>query len=87
MQGEDMRNEQERKWEDLERAVVYLLTDADRYAPIWSIPDIGRELDYFDPESVVYRLRNAGLVHKTVDGFVFATAAAYRMVGIVGQVI
>jgi hypothetical protein len=82
----DERNEQERKWDDLERDLLYLLTDRDHYLMIWSVADLGRELDYPDPESVVYPLRNAGLVHKTTDGFVFATAAAFRMVRIVGHV-
>ena len=80
-------NEQERRWDELERAVLYLLTDPDRYPMVWSVADLGRELDYFDPDSIVYPLRRAGLVHKTSDGFVFATAAAFRMVRIVGQVI
>jgi hypothetical protein len=79
-------NEQERKWDEMERALLYLLTDPDHYPTPWSVPDIGRELDYFDPDAVVWPLRNAGLVHKTTDGFVFATAAAFRMVRIVGHV-
>jgi hypothetical protein len=80
-------NEQERKWDGMEREVVYLLTDPDRHPSIWSVPDIGREIDYFDPESVVYPLCRAGLVHKTSDGFVFATPAAHRMVAMVGHVV
>jgi hypothetical protein len=82
----DEPNEQERKWDDLERDLLYLLTDRDHYPTLWSVADLGRELDYFDADSIVYPLRNAGLVHKTSDGFVFATAAAFRMVRIVGQV-
>jgi hypothetical protein len=80
-------NEQERKWDDLERSLLYLLTDPDHYPTVWSVSDIGRELDYFDPESVVYPLRRAGLVHKTADGFVFATQAAFRLVQIIGHVV
>jgi hypothetical protein len=82
----DEPNEQERKWDDLERALLYLLTDPDHYPTLWSVADLSRELDYFDADSVVNPLRNAGLVHKTADGFVFATAAAFRMVRIVGHV-
>jgi antirestriction protein len=84
---QDQPNEQERKWHAMERDVVYLLTDPDRYPSIWSIADVGREIDYFDPEAVVRPLRNAGLVHRTSDGFVFATAAASRLVQLVGHVI
>jgi antirestriction protein len=80
-------NEQERHWDAMERETVYLLTDPERYPSIWSVPDIGRQIDYFDPESVIRPLRNAGLIHQTVDGFVFATPAAFRMVQMVGQVV
>jgi hypothetical protein len=40
---------------------------------------------YFDPDSIAYPLRNAGLVHKTTDGFIVATDAAFRIVRIVGH--
>jgi hypothetical protein len=79
--------DQARDWDGMEREVLYLLTDADRCPTIWSIEDLGRELNYFDPESLVYSLRNAGLVYSTSDGFVFATAAAFRMVRLTGQVV
>jgi len=39
-----------------------------------------------DPDAVVRPLRNAGLVHRTTDDFVFATPAAYRMVELAGHV-
>jgi hypothetical protein len=80
-------NEQERKWDDMERDLLYLLTDPDHYPTLWSVPDIGRELDYYDVDSVVRPLRRAGLIHNTADGFVFATAAAFRMVRVVGHVV
>jgi hypothetical protein len=80
-------NEQMRKWDVMEREALYLLTDPDRYPPIWSIADMGREIEYFDPEAVIRPLCNAGLIHRTSDGFVFATAAAFRMVQMVGQVV
>jgi hypothetical protein len=83
----DQPNEQERSWDALERGALYLMTDFDRYPAIWSIADLGRELDYFDPESIIRPLCNAGLVHRTADDSVFATAAAFRMVRIVGHVI
>jgi hypothetical protein len=51
------------------------------------VPDIGRELDFSDPEAVVGPLRNAGLFHQTADGFVFTTPAAFRMVQMVGHVV
>jgi hypothetical protein len=76
-----------RKWDAMERDALYLLTEADRYPVIWSIPDLGREIDYFDPEPVVRQVRSAGLVHCTSDGSLFATAAAFRMVQMVGHVV
>ncbi len=75
-----------RDFGELEKCVLYILTDPDSYPPLWSVPDIGREIDYFDPEAVVYRLYNAMLVHKTSDGFIFATPAAWRMVQMTGRV-
>jgi hypothetical protein len=74
------------KYETMEREVVYLLTDPDEHPPIWSVADIGRQMETDDPMAVLRPLRNAGLIHRTTDGFVFATPAAHRMVGLVGRV-
>ncbi|MHB1539664.1 MAG: hypothetical protein ACYCUM_14735 [Solirubrobacteraceae bacterium] len=74
------------RFDATERDVIYLLTGDD--LPIWSVEDIGRDLE--DPAGVVDAIRglhNAGLIHKSGDGYVFATRAAWRMVQIVGQVI
>ena len=83
---ENEPNEQAEKWDALEREAVYLLTDPDRYPLVWSVADLGRELDHHDPDSVVRPLVGAGLLHRLGDGFVVATAAAYRMVQFVGHV-
>jgi hypothetical protein len=80
-------NEQERQWDVMEREIVYLLTDPDHHPTIWSIADLGREIEYFDPESIVRPLCDAGLIHRTSDNFVFATPAAFRMVQMVGHVV
>jgi AraC-like DNA-binding protein len=71
------------RWEALEREAVYLLTDPDRYPPVWSVADLGREIGYSDPESLVRPLVNAGMLHRIGDGFVVATPAAYCMVRMV----
>jgi len=74
------------RFDTIERNVVYLLTGDD--LPIWSVEDIGRDLE--DPlgvEDAVRGLCNAGLIHKSSDGYVFATRAAWRMVQMVGQVV
>jgi hypothetical protein len=36
--------------------------------------------------AILRPLRNAGLIHRTSEDFVFATPAAHRMVGLVGRV-
>jgi hypothetical protein len=84
---QDQPNEQRRDWDVMEREVVYILTDPGRYPPIWSAADVGREIEYYDPDAVIQPLINAGLVHKTSDGYVFATAAAFHMVQMVGHVV
>jgi hypothetical protein len=71
----------------MEREVVYLLTDPDRHQPIWSVQEIGREIETTDPMMIIRPLVRAGLVHCPAEGFVFATRAAWRMVQMVGQVI
>ncbi len=76
-----------RDFDVMEREALYLLTDPDRYPPIWSMADIGRELETEDPEAVVRPLRNAGLVHTIAGDCVFASAAAFKLVQIVGQVV
>jgi hypothetical protein len=72
---------------DMELDLVNLLTDPCRQPTIWSIPDIGRELEYFDPESLVHPLQRAGLLHQTTDGFVFATPAAFHLIALTAHVV
>jgi hypothetical protein len=70
----------------MERDVLYLLTGDD--LPIWSVDDLGRDLEApGGAQDAVRGLHNAGLIHKTSDGYVFATRAAWRLVQIVGQVV
>jgi hypothetical protein len=80
-------NEQTHHWDVMEREAVYLMTDPVRHPAIWSVADIGRELEARDPDAVLRPLVNAGLVNRTSDGYVFATAAAFKMVQMVGQVV
>jgi hypothetical protein len=70
----------------LERETVYLMTSSDQ-PPVWTLPDIGRELETHDPEALVRPLVCAGLLYRTSDGHVFASPAAYRMVAMTGHVI
>jgi hypothetical protein len=73
----------DRNFGDMERDVVYLLTEPCQLPTLWSVADIGREMQYFDPEALILPLQCAGLVYKTSDDFVFATPAAFRMASLV----
>ncbi len=86
MPDDDLAN-QASKYDDQERDVLYLLTDPERYQPVWSVEDIGREVETDEPIVPVRGLLRAGLIHRTADGFVFASRAGARVVQIVGQVI
>jgi hypothetical protein len=76
-----------REYDAMEREAVYLLTDPEHHPPIWSLADIGRQMETSDPMAVIRPLRDAGLVNVTSENYVFATPAAYKMVGLVGQVV
>lgn len=76
----------DRDFGEMERAVLYLLTDPCSQPTVWLVADIGRELEYFDPEALIFPLLRAGLIHRVGDGFVLATPAAFYFVGLVGHV-
>jgi len=72
----------------IERDVLYLLTGLRGEQPIWSLDDLSRDMrDTDGTEIAVIGLLRAGLIHKTVDGFVFATRAGVHMVQLVGHVV
>jgi hypothetical protein len=51
----------EREFEEMERIALYLLTDPENQPTIWSIPDIGRAMAYYDPrDALVEPLHRAG---------------------------
>jgi hypothetical protein len=72
----------------VEREVLYLLTGMSGPQQLWSMPELGREVEHADAAQVaVNSLRRAGLVHQTTDGFVFASRAGVRIVQLVGHVV
>ncbi len=72
----------------IERDVLYLLTYPQDNEPIWSVEDIGREIESpANADDAVASLHRAGLIHRTSDGFVFATRPAVRLIQMVGHVI
>jgi hypothetical protein len=62
----------------VERNVLYLLTGCADSQPLWSLPDIARQVERDgDAEVAVHGLYQAGLAYRTSDGYVFATRAGY----------
>ncbi len=86
MHDQDTRTPAERH-DALERDVLYLLTEPDDGQPLWSVEDIAREAETNEPMVPIHGLLRAGLIHRTSDGFVFATRAGVRVVQIVGHVV
>ncbi len=76
-----------RSYDEIERDVLYLLTRPDDGQPLWSVEDIGREIETDEPILPVRGLLCAGLINRTSDGFVFATRAGVRVVQMIGHVI
>jgi hypothetical protein len=76
-----------RSYADMERDVLYLLTGMSGDQPLWSEPDLAREIESTDTDVVVRGLRQAGLIHRTSDGFVFASRAGVRAVQMSGHVV
>jgi hypothetical protein len=69
-----------------ERELLYLLTDPTDNQPLWTVDDLARELEDPCVSDAVGALHRAGLIHRTTDGFVFATRAAVRHIQIVGRI-
>jgi hypothetical protein len=76
-----------RAFDVMERDVLYLLTEPDDCQPIWSAEDIGREIESSEPMTPIRGLLRAGLIHRTTDGFVFATRAGVRMAQLVERAV
>jgi hypothetical protein len=72
----------------VEQEILYLLTGIKGAQPVWSLEDLGREVeDADDAQIAVTELAQAGLVNRTSDGFVFATRAGVRVVQLIGHAI
>jgi hypothetical protein len=72
----------------IERDVLYLLTGWRDGQPIWSLDDLSRDIQDSDSTDIAVRgLLRAGLLHKTTDGFIFASRAGVRFVQLVGHVV
>ena len=71
----------------IEREILFALTNPCDNQPLWSLEDLGRELDdQLAVKDAIYQLQTAGLIHRTTDGFVFATRATVRLIQIIGRI-
>jgi hypothetical protein len=77
------------RWEGQERDALYALVPGDDqdYMSIWSLDDLGREIDYFDPMAVLRPLITAGLAHEPAKGYVCASRAGVKAVAMIGKVV
>lgn len=70
---------------NLEREILYQLTEPEDNQPLWTIEDLEREIGQRDIIDYVRPLQRAGLLHRTSDGHVFASRATVRFVQMVGR--
>jgi Mn-dependent DtxR family transcriptional regulator len=70
-----------------EREILYLLSDPEDNQPLWSVEDLAREMENPCVSDSLNALHRAGLIHRTSDGFVFASRAAVRYLKIVGPTV
>jgi hypothetical protein len=83
-------NPQADQWDGYEREALYTLVPGDDqgWQGMWSVADLGRQIDYSsDPMAVLRPLINAGLVNETSDGQVFASRAGIKAVELIGKVV
>jgi hypothetical protein len=74
--------------DNAERDVLYLLSGQNDGQQLWSVPDLGRAMESEDDAEVaVDALHRASLLHRTSDGYVFASRAGMRAVAMVGYVV
>lgn len=71
---------------EVQRDILYALTNPEDNQPLWSLEDLAREME--DPNIIdsVNALHRAGLVNRTTEGYVFATRAAIHQIQIIGRV-
>jgi hypothetical protein len=67
-----------------ELEILYLLTKPEGNPLLWSVEELARELGGPNIEDLIGRLHGAGLIHRTSDGFIFASRAAVRQIELVG---
>jgi hypothetical protein len=64
--------------------ILYAITKPDDNPFVWSMEELGRELSGDEIEPAIVSLLGAGLIHRTSDGFIFASRAAIHQIELVG---
>jgi hypothetical protein len=85
MPDEQPTHDRLRKDRETELDILYLLTDPEDNQPIWTLEDLAREIEKPEIIDYILPLQQAGLVHRTADGHVFASRAAIRQIQLVGH--
>jgi hypothetical protein len=70
---------------EIERDILYLLTEPEDNQPLWTLEDLAREMQEPSITDYIRPLQCSGLVHRTSDGHVFASLATVRHIQIVGH--
>jgi hypothetical protein len=78
--------ETNRSPQETQRDILYALTEPGDGRPLWTVEELALELDEPFVVDHVNALRAAGLIHRTSDGFIFATRAAARHIELTGRV-
>jgi hypothetical protein len=69
----------------VQREILYALTQPGDNQTLWTIEDLAREMDDRAAIDKVNALHRAGLIHRTSDGYIFASRAAVRQIQLVGH--
>jgi hypothetical protein len=73
--------------DEIQRDVLYALTEPGDNETLWSVGDLAREVDDLHVIDSVNALHRAGLINRTSEGYVFATRPAVRLIQIIGRVV
>ena len=73
--------------DEVQRDILYALTEPEDNQPLWTIEELALEMEDRCVIDNVNALHRAGLIHRTSDGYIFASRAAVRHIQMVGRVI